>query len=757
MLKNSLKLDKDISIFITSVKKMNLSLFITDINGNIIYSNNAFTKLTEYSEQELLNKNPKIFKSNYHDKNFYKILWDTILSGNTWRGEIFDKTKTGKLIWNNTVIFPLKNKNNEIKYFASIRESINIQKNSSNFINIENDTFNNGPVILFNCCINSFNTNYISENVESILGYSQKDFINKKLNIFSIIHENDITKVKKTLNDSIKLPGLNFFSINLRVINKSGNTVYLSGKINLIKDNNNKLISYHGYFLDITEQKELERKLCLSENKFEMAINNVGYGIWDWNVKTGKVFYSKNWKTMLGFNENENLEHVDTWKNLIHPLDKKRILSLTEKLLNKEIPVYEEEYRLKTKNGNYKWILSKGKVLDWENNTALRVIGTHIDLTERKLKEEYQYKNRNLESLGRLAGNIAHNFNNLLMNIQGNLELLKTDKKNEENYIKDIESSIKRAKRLSKKMLVFAKGGDPIKSKVTNIDKIIIKRIESLLFIHKNKYKFTYQIEPDLLVTDLDVNLFTEAIDNIVLNSIDAMPEGGTINLKINNTSKTENTLSEKNRKYLQISISDTGKGIKETIINKIFEPFFSTQPHKKEGVGLTAVNAIITKHNGHIFINSQSGKGTEVRIYLKGYKDSENKSKNTENYFKNKKILIMDDEEIILNILKKFLDKSGYTVETAKNGENTLRKYIKAQRENTPFDVIIMDLIIANGMNGEETIHKLLKIDENATVIASSGYSNSKIMSNYKDYGFKAVLPKPYKLNELKNLINSL
>ncbi len=757
MLNNNLKFDKDISFFVNSIKMMNFSLFLTDIDGNIIYCNNSFTKLTEYSEEELLNKNPKIFKSNYHDKNFYKILWDTILSGNTWRGEILDKTKTAKLIWNNVAIFPLKNKNNETKYFASIRENINIQKDFSNFIKIDNNTFNNSPIILFNCSPDNFNTNYISQNVELILGYKQKDFISKKINIFSIIHKDDIKKVNEAFQYNINELEVNFFNIDFRVISNKGNIVYLSGKINLIKNSQNKLISYHGYVLDTTKQKKLERRLCLSENKFEMAMDSVGYGLWDWNTKTGNVFYSKEWKTMLGFDKSEVLNNVDVWKNLIHPLDKDRILTLTNKLLNKEIPIYEEEYRLKTKKGNYKWILSKGKVLEWSENTAVRVIGTHIDLTERKLKEEYKYKTRNLESLGRLAGNIAHNFNNLLMNIQGNIELLKTDKENNDNYIKDIQFTINRAKKLSKKMLVFAKGGDPIKTRVKNIDKIIKKRIDSLLFIYKDKYKFISKIEENLLATDLDINLFTEAIDNIILNSIDAMPNGGSITLKIQNTFKIEKQISENNKEYLQISITDTGIGIKASIINKIFEPFFSTQPHKKEGVGLTAVNAIITKHNGHIIVNSQENKGTEIKIYLKAYQNNIKPELNLENTFKAQKILIMDDEEIILNVLERFLKKSGYNVETAPNGEETIKKYIKAQEANHPFDVIVMDLIIANGMNGKETIQKLLEIDKNLTAIASSGYSNSKIMSNYKDYGFKAILPKPYKLNDLKELINNL
>jgi PAS domain S-box-containing protein len=381
---------------------------------------------------------------------------------------------------------------------------------------------------------------------------------------------------------------------------------------------------------------------------------------------------------MLGFDELDQLDDVNIWKDSIHPLDKKIVLENTEKLLSKEIPVYEAEYRLKSKDGTYKWILSRGTVLDWEGNKATRVIGTHIDLTERKLKEEYKYKTKNIESLGRLAGNIAHNFNNILMSIQGNIELLKCNNDMHEDSIKEIETSISRAKKLSKKMLIFAKGGDPIKNKVNNLDKIIKKRVDSLLFPYKNKYKVLYDIEENLLSTNLDVELFTEAIDNIITNSIEAMPKEGIIRVNIKNTSKIENSVSENNKKYICISIIDSGVGIKENIMNKIFEPFFTTMPHKKEGVGLTAVNAIITKHDGEILVKSIENKGTEVKMYLVGYQDNKKEKSSLDKNLKPLKILIMEDEEIILNILQKFLVKSGYEVDTAINGENTIKKYIE-------------------------------------------------------------------------------
>jgi PAS domain S-box-containing protein len=678
MLLKDLQNDKDIKHIIESVKNMNLSLLITDINGDIIFTNQAFSDLTEYSSEELKKQNPRIFKSNYHDDVFYKILWNTVLDGNTWRGEIFNKTKTGKLIWNTTAIFPIKNQNNEITYFVSIRENVNIQKNFNKFINIDYKSFDNGPVILFNCDTKDFSINYISKNIKKILGYEYNDFKDKKINFFSIVHPEDLERVKSEIEYDKNLIGLNFFSIDFRVTSKEGKIKYLSGKVNLLKNEKKEVINYHGYFLDITHQRELEKELCLSENKFEIAMDNVGYGVWDWNTKTNKVFYSKNWKTMLGFDELDQLDDVNIWKDSIHPLDKKIVLENTEKLLSKEIPVYEAEYRLKSKDGTYKWILSRGTVLDWEGNKATRVIGTHIDLTERKLKEEYKYKTKNIESLGRLAGNIAHNFNNILMSIQGNIELLKCNNDMHEDSIKEIETSISRAKKLSKKMLIFAKGGDPIKNKVNNLDKIIKKRVDSLLFPYKNKYKVLYDIEENLLSTNLDVELFTEAIDNIITNSIEAMPKEGIIRVNIKNTSKIENSVSENNKKYICISIIDSGVGIKENIMNKIFEPFFTTMPHKKEGVGLTAVNAIITKHDGEILVKSIENKGTEVKMYLVGYQDNKKEKSSLDKNLKPLKILIMEDEEIILNILQKFLVKSGYEVDTAINGENTIKKYIE-------------------------------------------------------------------------------
>ena len=270
--------------------------------------------------------------------------------------------------------------------------------------------------------------------------------------------------------------------------------------------------------------------------------------------------------------------------------------------------------------------------------------------------------------------------------------------------------------------------------------------MKDLIFLYTEKYIIEFDFDNEIPPVELDVNLFTEVIDNLLLNSIEAMPKGGKLNI----------TLKKLNNKIL-LKIKDSGHGIPKKLLNKVFEPFFTTKPHEKEGIGLTVANAVVDKHAGEITINSRKGECTEVSIFLNIYNkpeiDKENKS------LKDRKlnILVMDDEDIILKILNKFLTNLGHRVDTAVTGEIAIKKYKESLKINTPYDLVIMDLIIPNGMGGEEAIKELLKIDENAKVIVSSGYSGSKIMTDYKKYGFKYVLPKPYKLDELKDIINDV
>ena len=210
---------------------------------------------------------------------------------------------------------------------------------------------------------------------------------------------------------------------------------------------------------------------------------------------------------------------------------------------------------------------------------------------------------------------------------------------------------------------------------------------------------------------------------------------------------------------YVKISVEDQGIGIPEEHLSRIFDPYFSTK-QKGSGLGLAITYSIIKRHNGHIAVESQLGIGTKFHFYVPALPDQVIKRKEElrDNTTQRKgKILVMDDQEVIRDILSQMLTKIGYEIATASDGAEAIKLYIESKESGFPFDVVIMDLTIPGGMGGIETIKKLKEIDPNVKAIVSSGYSNDSVMSNLDEYGFKGVIAKPYRPQELREILQEV
>jgi PAS domain S-box-containing protein len=417
---------------------------------------------------------------------------------------------------------------------------------------------------------------------------------------------------------------------------------------------------------------------------------------------------------------------------------------------------------LRSRDGSEKMISEIGAPIKDENGRVIGVVVVFSDITERLLIEEELHKAKKLESVGILAGGIAHDFNNILTAIMGNISLSKNyiDQDSKANKrLEEADRAAHRAKDLTYKLLTFSKGGAPVR-KTASIEELVRESVGFIL--SGTSVKTMFQFANDLWPAEIDVGQISQVIQNLSLNANQAMPAGGTIKIRADNEVVADDTiLPLAPRNYIKLSFSDSGIGISKKNIDNIFDPFFTTK-QKGSGLGLATVYSIISNHEGYISVESELDKGTTFTIYLpaveKAHEPKVDTSQSQQEEFKGTgKILVMDDEEIVREVAGEMLESFGFKVDFALHGEEALEKYKKAQRNDKPYNAVIMDLTIPGGMGGRETIEKILEIDPDVTAIVSSGYSNDPIMAEYDKHGFKGMVGKPFNVDELEQVLSRI
>jgi PAS domain S-box-containing protein len=415
-----------------------------------------------------------------------------------------------------------------------------------------------------------------------------------------------------------------------------------------------------------------------------------------------------------------------------------------------------------TKDGAMFWNeLSLAPVLNMEGE-VINFVGIIKDVSERVKMDEEIIKRQKLDSLSVLAGGIAHDLNNLLTTILGNVsmarKLVKTDDKSY-NLLFNSEKACERVSALTRQLLTFAKGGEPVKDLVS-ISNIIYGAL--LLAPMGTDVNYQLDLPQNLWNAELDEGQITQVLSNVLINAIQAMPVGGTIHISAENVEHTAQAVLPgrlRGGEYVRVVIRDEGVGIPNHLANKIFDPYFTT---KKEGhgLGLAAAHSIIRNHGGDIGVESKVGEGTTFTIYLPAKPSVIQPTVQLTNVSlagKRGHILILEDEAAISLILKEMLEQLGCTVETAYDGQEAIDLYRDAMDSSKPFDVVMMDLRIEGGMGGKEALARIKELDTKVKAIASSGYFEESFASNYTEYGFKAILAKPYTIEELIQILNRL
>lgn len=514
-------------------------------------------------------------------------------------------------------------------------------------------------------------------------------------------------------------------------------------------------------FSNSLERQWYQETLAREKERLSVTLQSIGDGVITTDVTGNIVLINRVGEILTGWKQaeaegkqlNDLLQaiHEKTGANIPEILDLSYDTNGQARCPNRFILI--------SRDGTERLIASSIATIFEAESKKLGIVLVFRDITEKRRMEEELIKVEKLESIGVLAGGIAHDFNNILTAILGNISLAKhlaASVPEVTAKLKEIENASYRARDLTQQLLTFSKGGLPVK-KSLSIGKFFY---DSAMFsLGGSNISLDFTVPQDIWSVNADEGQLSQVFNNLVINAIQAMPEGGEIRASIKNiVLPTSSTLPLTEGKYVQLSLTDSGHGISTFNLNRIFDPFFTTKS-KGSGLGLATAYSILEKHGGYITADSQLGAGTTFTIYLPASdKETEVLGQEHPGMIKGSgSILIMDDEKEIRNIAGCILKAAGYSIAFAADGKEMLDTYQQAMRNDTPFTAVLMDLTIPGGMGGKEAIGQLLKLDKNAKAIVSSGYSNDPVMSDFLSYGFVGAVTKPYGVEQLTSTLSSI
>lgn len=503
-----------------------------------------------------------------------------------------------------------------------------------------------------------------------------------------------------------------------------------------------------GVVLDISARRSAARALADSERRFRALFEQSVVGIAESDADQKLLRVNPAFCRFVGRHPSELIGKRDA--DLTHAGDVEREQELIAALKKGSSDLVELEKRYVRGNGAVVWGQVTLCIVKRDSGAGQTLVAMVQDITERKRHDAQREEAARLASLGTLAGGIAHNFNNILTAIVGNLSLARCGKPDAiDARLERAEEATWRAQQLTQQLLTFAKGGDPI---VTSAVLSKLVRTSAELCLAGKPVAWTLAVEEaDEWPVAVDANQIDQVLNNLLINAEQAMPAGGTVAIQIENVQLERGAGTDlRPGRYLRCQIADQGVGISEEDGGRVFEPYFSTKPGGT-GLGLAASFSIVQRHEGQIHFTSEVGVGTVFTILLPAATEAPVElPKRRAPRIAQGRVLVMDDEAAIRATATEMLKEHGYEVMAVADGASAVAAWQQALEEGRPFALAIMDLTIPGGMGGAAALTVIRARDPGVRAVVCSGYSDSPVLADWRSYGFVGCVAKPYGVQRL-------
>jgi len=733
----------------------------------IVYVNDAYEPMTGYTRAETLGRTPRLLQGPKTDRQELDRIKQHLLHWEAFTATVLNYKKNGEEFWNEMVVAPVANPSGWHTHWVAINRDVTARRHAEE----ERERFFNlaGDMLLIAGFDGYFKR--INPAFTATLGYASGELLARPY--LEFIHPDDQAAARAAVDQLGR--GEQTVGLENRYRHQDGTWRWIAWKALSVPADG--LIYCSGR--DITELKAAEEKLAdftrnlerlvadrtrelnESEQRFQQLAEVMDEVFWVQDLATGQVLYvSPAYEKIWRHPRAHLYANPNDWLECVHAEDRERVRLA---FLQENREVIEIDFRIVRPDGSIRWIHDRGYVVKNDAGQATRMMGIAADITERKMMNDQMLRHQRLESLGTLSGGVAHDLNNALSPIFIGLDMLREKHPDDLEIIETMMASGQRGADMVRQLLAFARGVEG--ERVLIHPELLLKEMQKIIRGTFPKNIVLRCLNPSNIQTLVgDATQLHQVLVNLCVNARDAMPEGGTLTLTLENVEVDATFASSipeaRPGQYVRFGVTDTGSGIPPEMLERVFDPFFTTKgPDKGTGLGLATVMGILKGHGGFVQVRSQPDRGSTFTIYLPVANGAELKPETPpaaspgDFPAQGQTILLVEDDPGVREVTQAALEGMDFKVLIARDGAEAL---ISVAENRSALRLVITDIHMPH-MDGASFIRSLRRMEQKIPVIVTSGLIADKLAAELNSLGVEQTLLKPFSHGQLVRSIRTV